>query len=131
MGEDWKAKTERVYKHSLRRRAEGLTQQSMFISEEIGVTTYPCQLVDPARHVEIGTKLTVFQRSQGAKITVLFGTEVVATIEGEPAADLKETFSKHPDATRLFDVECVAVDKGAPVIEVCPAQKKRKKEKKQ
>ena len=47
------------------------------------------------------------------------------------AADLKETFSKHADATRLFDVECVSVDKGAPVIEVCPTQRKGKKGKKQ
>jgi|SRR5882724_2907019 len=127
MGDDFKAKTERVYRHSLRQKAQGLMQRSMFVSEEITTTTYPCQLVDPDRPITVGTRLTIFQRSPGAKITVIEGTQVVATIEGEPATDLKTMFSKHPDATRVIDVECISADTTAPVIEVCSTGKRRKK----
>ncbi len=129
MGEDFKSKTEKVYKHSLRRRKEGLTQPSMFVSEEIQITNYPCQLINPERHIQAGTKLAIFQRSAGAKIAVLLETEVVAIIEGEPANDLKATFSKHSDIARIVDVECVSSAKGAAWIEVCPIQSKTKKAK--
>jgi hypothetical protein len=127
MGDDFKSKTERVYRHSLRRKVNTLTQQSMFATEEIKSTSYPCQLVDPERPVKVGTRLTIFQRSPGAKITVLEGTQVIATIEGEPATDLKVIFSKNPECTRLLDVECISADGSAPVIEVCAAHKRRKK----
>ena len=131
MGEDWIRKTERMYKHSLRRKATQLTRNSMFVSEEVETTSYPCQLVDPEQGIRVGTKMTIFQRSETAKIAVLIGTQVVATIEGEPAHDLRRAFSQHPTKPRVLDVECVSSAEGAPWVEVSKTVRKRKKAKKQ
>ena len=131
MGEDWIRKTERMYEHSLRRKAKQLTRSSMFGSQEVETTSYPCQLVDPEKTIPLGTKMTIFQRSEGAKIAVLVGTQVVATIEGDPAHDLRRAFSQHPAKPRVLDVECVSSSKGAPWVEVSPSMRKRRKAKKQ
>jgi hypothetical protein len=129
MGEDWIRKTERMYKHSLRRKAKQLTRSSMFGSQEVETTAYPCQLVNPEQRIPLGTKMTIFQRSEGAKIAVLVGTEVVATIEGEPAHDLRRAFSQHPTKPRVLDVECVSSSEGAPWVEVSPSVRKRRAKK--
>ena len=131
MGEDWIRKTERMYKHSLRSKAKQLTRSSMFGTEEVETTSYPCQLVDPEQRIPLGTKMTIFQRSEGAKIAVLVGTQVVATIEGEPAQDLKRALSQHPAKPRVLDVECVSSSEGAPWVEVSPSVRNRRKARKQ
>lgn len=131
MGEDWIRKTERMYKHSLRGKAKQLTRTSMFVSEEVVTTSYPCQLLDPDQRIQVGTKMKVFQRSETAKIAVLIGTQVVATIEGEPAHDLRRTFSRQPAKPRVLDVECVSSTEGAPWLEVSAIVHKGKKVKKQ
>jgi hypothetical protein len=131
MGEDWIQKTERMYKHSQRRKAKQLTPSSMFGAKEVETTSYPCQLVNPEQKIPFGTKMTIFQRSEGAKIAVLIGTQVVATVEGEPAHDLRRAFSQHPAKPRVLDVECVSSSEGAPWVEVSPSMSNRRKAKKQ
>src|SRR6185312_7241226 len=98
MGVDWIRKSEERYKHQLQEAAHRhLKPTPLFDTDDEAQVTYPCHWLHEDRTFAAGTRLTVFQRSERARIAVMAGSEAVAEVRGEAARDIHELFRHHPE----------------------------------
>jgi hypothetical protein len=112
MGVDWVRRTEDKYRHCLQTSQQTLATPPLFPAEEQITVTYPCHWLTEERTVPVGTPLTIFQRSEKARIAVLLAAEAVGEVRGEAAADIRRLFHSHPELCNALPV--IVVRTGAP-----------------
>jgi hypothetical protein len=129
MGEDWIRKTEKTWRRSLRRKVEEyLVGPSLLEADEEKVITYPCQLLEPADGICVGTSVVIYQRSPQARIAVLHENHVLGLIEGDAEQDLKTLFEDEPRLCRILKAEVITADPMSRRIELAVANGSRKVE---
>jgi hypothetical protein len=121
MGIDWIRRAEERFHHSLQestRRRLGVTP--LFIPEEQETVTYPCHWLDEDKTLPVGTRLTIFQCGDRARVAVLRGSEAVAEVRGEAARDLKKLFRDQPELQNALAVVIVRIGKPSEPFYVQP-----------
>jgi hypothetical protein len=110
MGVDWTRRSEERFKHQLQDAAyKNLKPTPLFDSENEATVTYPCHWLHEDRVLQAGTRLTIFQRGEKARIAVMEGSTAVAEVRGEAARDLKELFHLHPEMQNSLAVSITNV----------------------
>jgi len=130
MGVDWIRKSEERYKHQLQEAAHRhLKPTPLFDTDEESQVTYPCHWLHEDRTFAVGTPLTIFQRSEKARIAIMVGSEAVAEVRGEAARDIHELFRAHPDMQGCISVSISDVRTATEPFYVKPVThaKKRKR----
>jgi hypothetical protein len=121
MGEDWKRKTQKAYRRLLRKGQEQLDPAPLFVSPEVEIRRYPCQLVDPDCSVPVGRRLTILRHSENARIAILDGNRIVGLVPGDAAKDLKRLLDDHKQgAPCALPVEVASVTGETVHFEVKP-----------
>jgi len=130
MGVDWTRKAEEGFGRGLQEAARnGFNTASLFPADEDETITYPCHWLHEDETLAIGTRLTIFQRGDKARIAVMHESKAVAEVRGEAARDLKEIFRKHKQLHNMLPVSIVRVSEPSEPVYVQPlsASKSRKK----
>jgi hypothetical protein len=129
LGVDWIRKSEDRYKHQLQEAAhQHLKPTPLFDTDDEATITYPCHWLNEERMLDIGTLLTIYQRTDRSRIAVMAGSEAAAEIRGEAAHDLRELFRLHPEMQSCLAVFISDVRNAAEPFYVRPvARKKRTK----
>jgi hypothetical protein len=110
MGVDWVRKSEERYKHQLQEKTHtGLMPAPLFAPEEDETVTYACHWLRDNVTFPVGTKLTIFQRGEKARIAVMHQGGAVAEVRGEAAQDLKTLFKRHTELHNALPVIIVRV----------------------
>jgi hypothetical protein len=110
MGIEWTRRAEERFQHALQqstRRRLGATP--LFVPEEQETVTYPCHWLDENKTLPVGTRLTIFQCADRARVAVLHGSEAVAEVRGEAARDLKQLFKEQPQLHNALAVSIVRI----------------------
>ena len=108
MGVDWIRRSEERYKHQLQEAAHRhLKPTPLFDTEDEATVTYPCHWLYEDRTFPVGTRLTIFQRGEKARIAVMQGSEAIAEVRGEAARDIHELFRSHPEMQNCLAV-CIS-----------------------
>jgi hypothetical protein len=130
MGIDWIRRVEERYLHSLQESTrKRLKAKPLFVPEEQETITYPCHWLDESKSLPNGTRLTIFQCGDRARVALLHGSDAVGEVRGEAARDLKELFKKHSDLHNALAVEIVRTGKSSEPFQVqrCKLTTKRRK----
>ena len=130
MGLDWVRKREERFKRQLQDDAKrGFKPTPLFVPEEEETVTYACHWLHQDKTLPMGTKLTIFNPSQTARLLVLYGSDGVAEVWGEAVKDLKNLFAAHPELCNMLPVVIVQVAAPTEPFYVQPlrAAKKRAK----
>jgi len=105
MGVDWIRKSEERFKHQLQEAAHrNLKPTPLFDTDEEATVTYPCHWLHEDRTFAVGTRLTIFQRGEKARIAVMEGSMAVAEVRGEAARDIQELFRTYPEMQNCMSV---------------------------
>jgi hypothetical protein len=105
MGVDWIRRSEERYKHQLQEAAHRhLKPTPLFDTDDQATVTYPCHWLYEDRTLPVGTRLTIFQRGEKARIAVMEGSEAIAEIRGEAARDIHELFRSHTEMQNCLAV---------------------------
>jgi hypothetical protein len=108
MGVDWIRRSEERYKHQLQEAAHRHLQPTpLFNTDGEATVTYPCHWLYEDRTFPVGTRLTIFQRGEKARIAVMEGSEAIAEVRGEAARDIHELFRSHPEMQSCLAV-CIS-----------------------
>lgn len=75
----------------------------------------------------LGTRLTIFQRGDRARVGALHGKKAVGEVRGEAARDLKTLFRDHPELCNALAVKIVRVGKPTEPFYVQPIASPRDK----
>lgn len=128
MGVDWIRKSEDQYKHQLQAAAHRhLKPAPLFDTEDEVTITYPCHWLHEEKTLAVGTLLTIYQRSDRARIAVMAGSQAVAEIRGEAVHDLRELFRLHPEMQSCMAVSISDVRDAAEPFYVRPVAPKKKR----
>ena len=112
MGIDWIRRTEEKFRHSLQEATrKRLSAKPLLTAEEQETVTYPCHWLHESKTVPAGTRLTIFQSSERARVAIMHGSEAVAEVRGEAARDLKELFRQHPECHNALAITLTRVSK--------------------
>ncbi len=110
MGIDWVRRAEERFRHCLREAAsDGLNPGPLLAPEEEMTITYPCHWLYEDKTSPVGTRLTIFQCSDRARVAVLLGNEAMAEVRGQAARDLKQVFGTRPELHNALAVVIVQV----------------------
>ncbi len=110
MGVDWIRRTEDKFRHCLQEaKSTGFNPAPLFPAQEEVTVTYACHWLREDDVLPVGTRLTIFQRGEMARVGVLHGKEAVGEVRGEAARDLKTLFRDHPELSNALAVKIVRV----------------------
>lgn len=128
MGVDWIRRTEDKFRHSLQEASStGFNPAPLFPPQEEVTVTYPCHWLREDHTLPIGTRLTIFQRTEKSRVAVLHGKDAVAEVRGEAARDLKNLFRDHPKLCNALAVKIVRVGRPTEPFYVQPIAAGRRK----
>jgi len=131
MGIDWIRRVEERFQHSLQESArKRLKAKTLLVPEEQETTTYPGHWLDECKSLPTGTRLTIFQCSDRARVAILHGSDAVAEVRGEAARDLKQLFKKYSELQNALAVEIVRTGKSSEPFQVQPCKVTTKRRKK-
>ncbi|MGC2162995.1 MAG: hypothetical protein WA634_13860, partial [Silvibacterium sp.] len=102
---DWIRRSEERFKHQLQEAAHrNLKPTPLFDNEGEATVTFPCHWLHEDRTFPIGTRLTIFQRGDKARIAVMEGSVAIAEVRGEAARDIHDLFRLHPEMQNCLPV---------------------------
>lgn len=131
MGVDWVRKAEERFKHQLQESAhKRLKPMPLFdVAKEEETVTYACHSLHEDETLPLGTRLTIFHRSDRAHVAVMQLSKAVAEVRGEAVRDLKNLFGGHPELHNMLPVTIVSVGHPTEPFYVQPVTAVRKRTK--
>lgn len=90
---------------------------------EDGLIIYTGQLLDPSCPIPVGSNVAIFQRGPNATIAVLHENQVIGSIDGDAARDLKNMFDAEPRLCRTLKAEVTDADRVSGRVEVTVAER--------
>ena len=121
MGEGFRSKTRKAYKHFIQTQLPSLEGGTLFALPESQDIRYPCKIDEGIQNVEIGARATLVARNERTRIDLVRGVQVIGCVEGEAVVSLRRRFKAKNAWPAVLGVAVVTVLPAHRFCEVSPA----------